>query len=87
MVKQFRNKPKIIEAIQFTNANLNEIIEFCPYVFQPDYLMESVIFISRLGYETRGSERAFFGDWIIKTETGEFYACPPDEFKKLYEPA
>jgi hypothetical protein len=86
MMKKFRKRPVIIEAIQFVD-NVEEIVEWLnddlntPASFGYDK-DKVVIFIETL----EGVMTAQTGDWIIKGVNGEFYPCKPDIFEKTYEP-
>lgn len=79
---KYRNKPKVIDAIQWTGKNLEEISNFVgdslmPIERRPDYDLH----IKTL----EGIHRADKYDWIIKGIKGEFYACKPDIFELTYE--
>ena len=77
---KFRKKPVVIEAIQYTGKNQNEIADFHPEV--SGAFGSDCIFI----YTLEGSMQANPGDWIIKGVKGEFYPCKPDIFALTYEP-
>jgi hypothetical protein len=85
MIKKYRKKPIVVEAIKFdaTSENLVELSEFLSQrtlVFDPQ--KEQIII------ETwEGDVTASKGDWIIKGIKGEFYPCKPDVFEATYEPA
>jgi hypothetical protein len=84
----FRKKPVVIEAIQLTTENYNEIklwINGQSHSADPAYLGSGEISIGIRTLE--GDMRADLGDWIIKGVEGEFYPCKPDIFEKTYEPA
>lgn len=95
---KFRKKPVVIEAVQWTGDNWNEVHEFSS-VFDPvggvpaQYVSGDVENLNN-GWEGRtpllietleGTMRAEIGDWIIKGVNGEFYPCKPDIFGKTYE--
>ena len=78
MIKKFRKKPVVIEAVQWTGDNLREI------------QLWSGRHITRSGAELliptlEGTMRAMLRDWITKGIQGEFYPCKPDIFKETYE--
>ena len=81
MIRRFKKKPIIIEAILFdgTKKSFEEISLFT------DYIVEnregSDLSIPTL----EGVMVAKVGDWIIKGVNGEFYPCKPDIFDKTYE--
>lgn len=78
MIKKFRKKPVIIEAIQWNDENLSEIDEFIKNEVKNH---ESVLIIPTL----EGDMYASLNDYIIKGVNGEFYPCKPDIFAKTYE--
>lgn len=81
----FRKKPVVIEAVQFTGKNFEEITAFCPIaeVFHNEPLQ-----LNTLGIRTlEGTMEGSVNDWIIKGVNGEFYPCKPDIFEKTYDPA
>ena len=79
MIKKYRKKPVIIEAIQWTGDNLNEIVMFT----EKHNLQcgENELKIKTL----EGNMITFLGDYIIKGVRGEFYPCKPDIFEQTYE--
>ncbi len=77
-VKQFRKKPVVISAVQWTGDNITDLHLFCK-----DYL---VLYDGELKVHTlEGIMEASVGDWIIKGVNGEFDPGKPDVFKKTYE--
>ena len=75
---KYRKKPIVIEAVQFTGDNHEEIKEFGAQGFNAG--------IRNMVIKTLGGEMtALSGDWIIKGVNGEFYPCKPDIFEKTYE--
>lgn len=84
---QFRKKPVVIEAVQWTGQNWADICDFMPVPtvgrgeeHPSDEHMDIVI--STL----EGDMTANLGDWIIRGVNGEFYPCKADIFEKTYEP-
>ena len=77
---KFIKKPVVIEAVQFTGDNGNEIAKFmkCQY----PGLIKGKFYIGTL----EGVHEASPEDWIIKGIKGEFYPCKPDIFEATYEP-
>lgn len=90
MIKQYRKKPVIIQAVQWTGNNLKEIIAFIglhesaqKWTWQ-EY--EDVVKNDGLKIFTlEGKMNAEVGDYIIKGIQGEPYPCKPDIFEKSYE--
>ena len=89
---KFRKKPVVIDAIQWTGNNLEEIIDFVGKELKVE-LQSETAYIAGVGkplyyviIETlEGNMRASDGDYIIKGVNGEFYPCKPDIFDKTYE--
>lgn len=80
-MSKFRKKPVVIEAIQWTGSNYEEIAAF----------MFGFVSLQREGYSLviptlEGDHRADAGDWIIKGVKGEFYPCKPNIFQLTYDP-
>lgn len=77
----------VIEAIQWTGKNLEEVVSFLGgpesghSQLKIDFTMDIVI------YTLEGDMKASIGDWIIKGIKGEFYPCKPDIFEASYEAA
>lgn len=77
MIKKFRKKPIVIEAVQWTGKNTQEIYDFgTSQVIVYDYVLIKTL---------EGDMKANIGDYIIKGVEGEFYPCKPDIFDKTYE--
>ena len=78
MIKKYRKKPVVIEAVQWVGNNLSDIETFiCRNVKNK----ETTIVIRTL----EGDMEASIGDYIIKGVNGEFYPCKPDIFDKTYD--
>lgn len=78
MIKKYRKKPVVIEAIQWIGNNLSEIDNFIGRTVDNK---ETTLVIHTL----EGDMEASIGDYIIKGVKGEFYPCKPDIFDKTYE--
>jgi hypothetical protein len=76
---KFRKKPVVIEAIQWTGDNYDEVGDFLGLYataqVDDDFIIPTL----------EGEMRAAPGDWIIKGVKGEFYPCKPDIFEETYE--
>lgn len=91
---KYRKKPVVIEAIQWTGINANEIFSFVgkelKYYVDEDM---STAYIAGQGPPVcvieiptlEGVMKALSGDFIIKGISGEFYPCKPDIFAQTYE--
>jgi len=80
---KFRKKPVVIEAVQFTGSNFDEVLDFVK-VSDRSYgvsYASKEIDISTL----EGVMTASAGDWVIKGVNGEFYPCKPGIFEKTYD--
>ena len=92
----YRKKPVVIEAIEFSETNLFDVITFIDGR-RPDLKSnmaldtwseyESWVIANKgLFIETlEGSIFASMGDYIIKGVKGEFYPCKPDIFALTYD--
>lgn len=78
---KFRKKPVVIDAVQYTGANVPEIISFTEGQAIKNGGKSDYMTIPTL----EGDHTATTGDWIIKGVNGEFYPCKPDIFEKTYE--
>ncbi len=78
---QYRKKPVVIEAIQYTGFNPVDVDKFFGDFADWEPSIEGFT-IKTL----EGDHLAQPGDWIIKGEAGEFYPCKPDIFAKTYDP-
>jgi len=81
---KYRKKPVVIEAIQWTGENSEEVQRFLHngHEFAADgWVKGRYVEIETL----EGLMVASVGDWIIKGVVGEFYPCKPDIFEATYE--
>lgn len=101
MIKKYKKKPVIIEAIQWNGKNLVDVSAFLYNKTRKEALKEinssdisykiwddyeSIIIREGLTIDTlEGKIKADIGDYIIKGINGEFYPCKPDIFAKTYE--
>lgn len=84
MSKKYRKKPVIIEAVQFTGKNQDEITRFIDGATKCHTLRSGPEMV--IG-TLEGQHIASVGDFIIKGVKGEFYPCKPDIFAATYEAA
>lgn len=87
---KYRKKPVVIEAMQLTHENRDEIAAWCGGHYEPDhiYRMAGLVPKGSLDIPTlEGTMEARSGDFIIRGVKGEFYPCKPDIFAATYEPA
>lgn len=88
---KYRKKPVVIEAIQWTGLNLEEIKEFVGESLIYDIIDtawkvgEGAPHVNMKIHTLEGDMEVSKGDFIIKGIKGEFYPCKPDIFEKAYE--
>ena len=83
MLKQYRTKPVIISAIEWTDKNADEIQAF---LGDSGWIHETFSgCLTCVIYTLEGELDASWGDYIIKGLKGEFYPCKPDIFHMQYE--
>ncbi len=82
MVKKYRKKPIIIEAVKWDGNNFEEVKEF---VGKYRNFRIPIINASIIIFTLEGEMKARKGDYIIKGIKGEFYPCKPDIFEETYE--
>lgn len=77
---RYRKRPVVIDAVEWTGANLDEVKAFAG---------DAVEYVPRHGlivHTLEGDFDAALGDMIIRGVKGEFYPCKPDIFELTYEP-
>ena len=86
MIQNYKKKPVVIQACQFTRSNFDEIKEFT------NQSAHSLTIERRIDGKCtciiptlEGEHIASENDFIIKGVHGEFYPCKPDIFKETYE--
>ena len=80
--KQYAKKPVAIEAIQLTDKNHSEIIQWLSSYNVESYTLNSSEFYVKT---LEGDMKANIGDYIIKGVKNEFYPCREDIFKMTYD--
>lgn len=80
MIKKYRKKPVVIEAIQWNGSNEFEIWNYFEDI-SIRLKEEGTLLIRTL----EGDHIASVVDYIIKGIKGEIYPCKPDIFEKTYE--
>jgi hypothetical protein len=91
---KFRKKPVVIDAVQWTGDNWDELCRFArdgsgASVLDGPYPNQDVRVRTLEDGEGKSqvAHVASRGDWIVKGVHGEFYAVKPDIFEATYEPA
>lgn len=88
MINKYKKKPVVIEALQWTGENKQEIIDFAHQkaVFKIKRIVGGLDHVTELVIATiEGNMRARIGDYIIKGVEGEFYPCKKEIFESTYE--
>lgn len=88
MVKNYRKKPVVIEAVQFDGEDIHQIMNFIEKLtgmhnsevleYDPEGNVYSV-------KTPEGNMMLREGDYLIRGVKGEFYPCKPDIFEQTYE--
>jgi len=79
MIRKYRKKPIIIEAVEWDGTNIQEIHAFCDGKAWHDTI--EILKIQTL----EGVMQASIGDYIIRGIKGEFYPCKKDIFVNSYD--
>ena len=88
---KYRKKPLVIDAVQWTGLNLEEVKTFAKgsldvEIFDTGWKVGVVKPSVKITIRTlEGDMIVNSGDYIIKGVGGEFYPCKPDIFSKTYE--
>lgn len=90
---KYRKKPVVIEAMQWNEHNLKEVMEFIGSEFAYDekteYATNKFVYFKTtkrlLIHTLEGTMEVSKYDYIIKGIKGEFYPCKPDIFEATYE--
>ena len=78
---KYMKKPVIIEAVQWTGDNREEMEKFIPHTILAKKNKEGELAIGTL----EGVMTASKGDFIIRGVHGEYYPCKPNIFEETYE--
>jgi len=94
MIKKYRKRPVIVEAIQWdgkeeTYFEIQELLASVAdcvrpitiHMFCSPAISDNYLYIDTL----EGTMKANIGDYIIRGIKGEFYPCKPDIFEQTYE--
>lgn len=88
---KYRKKSVVIEAVQWTGLNLEEIKSFVGESLQYDIIDtawevgKAPPHVNMIIKTLEGNHTCTKGDYIIKGIHGEFYPCKPDIFEESYE--
>lgn len=81
MVQEFRQKPLIIEAVQWNGSNHIEVMNFCDTCYFTLHGKVKDLFID----PSESNEVVCLNDFIVKTMTGKFKVFTLEEFIATYE--
>lgn len=81
---KYRKKPIVIDAVQWTGKNFDEIIMFCQNTIYWEINRDQNINILEI-QTLEGIIQADPGDYIIRGIKDEHYPCKPDIFELTYE--
>jgi len=81
MIRKYRKKPVVIEALQFDGTNSEEIELFTNGNARTIATHTPLMKVETL----EGDMSVNVDDWVIKGIKGEFYRCKPDIFEMTYE--
>lgn len=97
-VVKYRKKPVVIEAVQYTGENVDEVLHFanqssrddeCPGGDWPLWAQYNMpwkrMTTFPIGTMSEGGVDVAPGDWVIRGVHGEIYPCKPDIFESTYE--
>lgn len=88
MVRKYSKKPIVVEAIEVTEGNWEEICKFVKEeAFGGGIYLDDKTFKPILGLKIKTLEGVMLakrGDYIIKGVNGEFYPIKKEIFKKTY---
>ena len=85
MIRKFRKKPVVIEALQWNGNNIEEIELFVGEKLKRQMNLMTKKFEVLIIPTLESPHEAMVGDWIIKGVAGEFYPCKPEIFKQTYK--
>ena len=88
---KYRKKPVVIEAVQWTGWNIEEIKDFVGDSLQYEIFdagWQAGVCAPGVNMSIKtleGDHICTTGDFIIKGVNGEYYPCKPNIFEKTYE--
>ena len=93
IIRQYRKKPVIVEAVQLDNINVPSVVRWigedkAKMELESDEawkLGKAPPIFSVTICTLEGNMKALLGDYVIRGVNGEFYPCKPDIFAKTYE--
>jgi len=82
-VAKYRKKPIVIEAMQLTVDNFDQVLTWC----KGERVYKNIpVEFQEIAIDTlEGRMRAELGDYVICGVQGEFYPCKPSIFEATYD--
>jgi hypothetical protein len=86
--RKFAQEPSVIEAVQLTKQNVEEVAAWCAgkEVTEIDALEHTITYVGLNVITWDGMARASEGDYILKDALGDFHIRKPHAFTTTYEP-
>jgi len=81
MAQLFKTKPLMVEVLQYTGSNRNEVLEFCSTCYFTLHGHVKDLLIDPL----ESDEEVCVNDFIGKTVTGRFVVYTPEAFIATFE--
>jgi len=90
MIRRFRKKPIVLDAIQWTGYNVSELLEWGAPIsthIEGETLPNNELIVKTLEDGSKGqvAHIASVGDWIVRGVLGEYYAIKPNALAELYD--
>lgn len=87
---QFRKRPVVIEAVQWTGENLAEVVRFAGNNVRLGVEPDGIVGLSLDRLEVFAVKEQTWvccpiQHWVIRGVADEFYPCAPDVFDKTYD--
>ena len=82
---KYRKKPVVVEAIQWTGDNEDELRTFAGSRVSMAHGHLVPLDVQVLAHNSRYWQVVSAGDYIVRSARGELYPCEPDIFDEDYE--
>jgi len=80
MIQRCMKKPEYFDALKYTEGNREDVFGFAP---KAEFVMinkELTLFITC----KLGPKKVLPGYYILKSNSGEFFVCTPQEYEDMY---
>lgn len=86
VIKQFKNKPVVVNAMVYDGTNFEDIVKFTKGKAKPHPLPEKFKNKSFMLETTdRTYAYVYIGDYVVEDECGKYYSAKPNVFLKKFE--